>query len=277
MTQVQRGSWIQEKIDLIKSEIVRDDVVDGWFLMGSVWPIAAIISVYLIFVLKVGPKFMEKRKPLEMKGIMLAYNLFQVFQNGWLVWLLFSYPGSMTYTAKHICTPLGRNNNPFFIPICAGSWHFFMSKVYDLLDTVFFVLRKKQSHVTFLHVYHHANMVLASWAYLKYMKGEQAVFIGVLNAFVHVVMYSYYFLSALGPSVQKYLWWKKYITKLQITQFVMIITFVSVLLWFNCKILLSYALYASVNAFIFLILFLNFYAKTYNKKREVRTTEDKNK
>lgn len=57
----------------------------------------------------------------------------------------------------------------------------------------------------------------------------------------------------------------------------MIITFVSVLLWFNCKILLSYALYASVNAFIFLILFLNFYAKTYNKKREVRTTEDKNK
>lgn len=67
---------------------VSDDVVDGWFLMGSVWPIAAIISVYLIFVLKVGPKFMEKRKPLEMKGIMLAYNLFQVFQNGWLVWLV---------------------------------------------------------------------------------------------------------------------------------------------------------------------------------------------
>ena len=36
-----------------------------------------------------------------------------------------------------------------------------------------------------------------------------------LNCFVHIVMYSYYFLSGLGPSVQKYLWWKKYVTVLQ--------------------------------------------------------------
>lgn len=38
---------------------------------------------------------------------------------------------------------------------------------------VFFILRKKQSHVTFLHVYHHANMVLSTWAYLKYIKGTK--------------------------------------------------------------------------------------------------------
>jgi len=29
-------------------------------------------------------------------------------------------------------------------------------------------------------------------------------------------MYSYYFLAALGPEMQKYLWWKKYLTRLQI-------------------------------------------------------------
>jgi len=29
-------------------------------------------------------------------------------------------------------------------------------------------------------------------------------------------MYAYYLLSAMGPAVQKYLWWKKYITILQI-------------------------------------------------------------
>ena len=27
---------------------------------------------------------------------------------------------------------------------------------------------------------------------------------------VHVVMYFYYLMSAMGPSVQKYLWWKRY-------------------------------------------------------------------
>lgn len=31
-------------------------------------------------------------------------------------------------------------------------------------------------------------------------------------------MYSYYMLSALGPKVQKYLWWKKYLTALQMVR-----------------------------------------------------------
>ena len=48
------------------------------------------------------------------------------------------------------------------------------------------------------------------------VSGEQGVLIGFLNSFVHVIMYSYYLLAALGPQVQKYLWWKKYITKLQL-------------------------------------------------------------
>lgn len=28
-------------------------------------------------------------------------------------------------------------------------------------------------------------------------------------------MYAYYMLAAMGPKVQKYLWWKKYLTVLQ--------------------------------------------------------------
>ena len=30
------------------------------------------------------------------------------------------------------------------------------------------------------------------------------------------MMYIYYGVSALGPQYQKYLWWKKYMTKMQI-------------------------------------------------------------
>jgi hypothetical protein len=43
-----------------------------------------------------------------------------------------------------------------------------------------------------------------------------AFFLALLNTFVHIWMYGYYGLSALGPHMQKYLWWKKYITKLQL-------------------------------------------------------------
>ena len=38
----------------------------------------------------------------------------------------------------------------------------------------------------------------------------------MLNSFIHVIMYSYYGFAAMGPVVQKYLWWKKYLTQLQL-------------------------------------------------------------
>lgn len=41
---------------------------------------------------------------------------------------------------------------------------------------------------------------------------------GALNSFVHVVMYSYYLLTALNPKYKNNLWWKKYITQLQIVR-----------------------------------------------------------
>ena len=38
----------------------------------------------------------------------------------------------------------------------------------------------------------------------------------LLNSLVHVVMYGYYALSALGPKIRPYLWWKRHITHLQL-------------------------------------------------------------
>jgi hypothetical protein len=35
--------------------------VDGWLLMESIWPTLALCSAYLLFILVIGPKFMEKR------------------------------------------------------------------------------------------------------------------------------------------------------------------------------------------------------------------------
>jgi elongation of very long chain fatty acids protein 4 len=40
-----------------------------------------------------------------------------------------------------------------------------------------------------------------------------------------VIMYSYYALAAFGPKIQKYLWWKKYITIAQLIQFGLFCTF----------------------------------------------------
>lgn len=42
-----------------------------------------------------------------------------------------------------------------------------------------------------------------------------AFFGATINSFIHVIMYGYYGLAALGPHMQKYLWWKKYLTIIQ--------------------------------------------------------------
>ncbi|CAH0391173.1 unnamed protein product [Bemisia tabaci] len=182
----------------------------------------------------------------------------------------------MVYTKKHMCKYLGRRDNPYFMPVLTGVWYFFMSKLADLLDTIFFVLRKKQSHITFLHVAHHVNMLVLSWAFLKYMKDEHAILAGVLNSFVHIWMYGYYFLAALGPSVQKYLWWKKHITQLQISHFVIILGYLGVLLWNGCEMLISLTIYIAATASGFLYFFLKFYFDTYYKRKEIQSGEEKN-
>lgn len=115
---------------------------------------------------------------------------------------------------------------------------YFIAKMSELLDTVFFVLRKKERQITFLHLYHHTVMPMISWGCTKYYPGGHGTFIGMscrvggmsrfrvfvtcillgtgtINSFVHIIMYSYYLLSAMGPQLQKYLWWKKYITNMQ--------------------------------------------------------------
>lgn len=47
----------------------------------------------------------------------------------------------------------------------------------------------------------------------------------MVNAMVHVIMYTYYGLAAAGPRFQKYLWWKKYMTAIQLVS-VLYITFI---------------------------------------------------
>lgn len=120
-----------------------------------------------------------------------------------------------------------------------GVYLYFLAKISELLDTVFFVLRKRERQISFLHMYHHTVMPMISWGATKYYPGGHGTFIGksywflfqkksislflfdfipylgTINSFVHIVMYSYYLLSAFGPKIQKYLWWKKHITNMQ--------------------------------------------------------------
>jgi hypothetical protein len=53
-------------------------------------------------------------------------------------------------------------------------WFYSMTKVFDLIDTVVFVLRKKPNQITFLHVFHHISMVVNGWVGVKFVPGGQS-------------------------------------------------------------------------------------------------------
>jgi len=59
-------------------------------------------------------------------------------------------------------------------------------------------------------------MYILSQRITKLLEYFIGFFVGMVNSFIHTLMYVYYAVAALGPKWQKYLWWKRYMTKLQL-------------------------------------------------------------
>ncbi|XP_031174007.1 ELOVL fatty acid elongase 8b isoform X1 [Sander lucioperca] len=195
-----------------------DKRTDQWLLVYSPVPVALIFLVYL-FVVWAGPRLMKHREPLDLKGVLIVYNFAMVGLSGYMFYefLVTSWLSNYSY----LCQPVDYSSSPLAVRMAKACWWFFFSKVIELSDTLFFILRKKNSQLTFLHIYHHGTMIFNWWAGIKYVAGGQSFFIGLVNTFVHIVMYSYYGLAAIGPHMQKYLWWKRYLTSLQLLQFLL--------------------------------------------------------
>lgn len=247
-----------------------DETIDNWLLMSSPLPLLTLVGLYLTFVLKVGPALMANRKPFNLQKLMVAYNAFQVVFSTWLCYTAIQESSIVSHLTGKKCEVYRDRRQSLLL--YSGAWFYFFSKIIDFLDTIFFVLRKKQNQVTFLHVYHHTVTALFSWGYLKYAPGEQGVIIGIVNSFVHIIMYFYYMISAMGPKYQKFLWWKKYMTTIQLAQFVLILTYMIIIGAKDCKMPKSLTFFFVVNTIIFLYLFGNFYRKTYNKNKKADAT-----
>lgn len=238
------------------------EFTDSLPLMSSPGPIFCILGAYLLFVLKIGPAYMQKREGFKLKYPLLVYNVAQVVLSAFMVLVYYNHMKKYGFINKSCLLA----QDPTRSEVIKLIYIYFAAKVTELLDTIFFVIRKKNNQVTFLHVYHHSVMMIGTWAYLKYAPSDNVVFIGFMNSLVHVFMYSYYGLASLGPGVAKYLWWKKYMTSFQLIQFLSILVqyFVSLFVS-DCPPSRTVYSFFILNIFTFIVLFLNFYKKSYAK------------
>lgn len=160
--------------------------------------------------------------PLQI--VFSAWILYEIAMSGWI----FDY--------NFFCEPIDRSNSPLALRMANAAWWYYFSKFTEFFDTFFFILRKKNDNVSTLHVIHHGIMPLFAWEACRFVKirnrlsrpwvhsficcrffpGGHESFGALFNTFIHVVMYTYYFLAAFGPRFQKYLWWKRHLTKLQV-------------------------------------------------------------
>ncbi|XP_041366021.1 elongation of very long chain fatty acids protein 4-like [Gigantopelta aegis] len=265
----------QDMYDRLVTDL-RDPRTDGWFMMSTPWPTLAAVTIYILFV-SFGRKFMACRQPFELKNILICYNFCLVLLSA-ILFEEFLVSAWFRSGFSLVCEPVNGSNDPMSIRLANACWWFYFSKIIELLDTIFFVLRKKNNQISFLHVYHHTTMPILWWVGVKFVPGGESYFSASINSFIHILMYTYYLLSAFGPRMQKYLWWKKYMTTLQLLQFWAILLHTIQAMYVSCGFPVGYGVALITYMVSHIILFSNFYYQTYHKKARLaqKTSENTN-
>uniref|UniRef100_A0A1B0DMB5 Elongation of very long chain fatty acids protein n=1 Tax=Phlebotomus papatasi TaxID=29031 RepID=A0A1B0DMB5_PHLPP len=240
-----------------------DSRTKGWAFVDSIYTVIAAVAIYN-WAVRRGIEYMKNRPAYNLKGLILIYNLLVALVNAYILLETVICTTALNYGL--FCNENAKNNrDPLEMRLANISWLFYIAKYIELFDTVFFVLRKKQQNLSFLHIYHHSSIVFFIWIRVKWFPTGNSFLTIIINSGVHVVMYLYYGLTLLGPKVAKYLWWKKYLTILQLAQFLFGVYVHFVSMKMNCTFYPKwYSITEIIYVVIFIFLFTHFYIKAYS-------------
>jgi len=229
------------------------------------WPVmnpfhAVLLCVVYLIIVFGGMAIMKTRKKFELYWFSLLHNGFLVMLSSYMCYETIHQALVNNYTLFGN----GVDESPRGLPMARVLWLFYISKPIEFIDTFIMMLKKNNHQISFLHVYHHVATFLIWWGVTYYAPGGDTYFSAAQNTFVHVLMYSYYFLATLKVSAP----WKYYLTQIQMLQFALnfvqgfYVTYYDTpypKLW--AEILMAYMV-------TLLILFGNFYVKGTRRARE---------
>jgi elongation of very long chain fatty acids protein 6 len=187
----------------------------------------AVVVVYLLMCYY-GSTYMSSRKPFNIINQLAVWNfvlaVFSIYGTLRVVPHLLFKLSEMTFE-ESICD----SAHSYFGAGAAGLsvQLFILSKLPELFDTAFVILRKKP--LIFLHWYHHITVLLYCWNSYVTESGSGIYFVA-MNYTVHAVMYMYYYLHAIKALPK---WFKSWIvTSLQIVQMIIGTCIVSASLYY---------------------------------------------
>lgn len=177
------------------------------------WPVMSVVA-YLVCIVAISMA-MRPRGGFDLRRATAAHNLLLSFGSlamfcGTLLELLRRWlqSGELEWLFCEDERALARG------PLYFWTYIYYLSKYYEMLDTVLVLLQKSKVPHFNLQVYHHAAVVPMMWLWCQHRMSLH--WAGLLfNTFVHVVMYHYYAWKVMGLPTP----WKAWITKLQILQF----------------------------------------------------------
>jgi elongation of very long chain fatty acids protein 6 len=182
-------------------------IVEAW--TQSIW--YSLIYIVLIFG---GRYYMAKRERFELRmplalwsSFLAAFSIFGAVRTiPELYYILKNYGFESS-----VCNPSYFYGNTAF-----WAYIFTISKLYELGDTLFIVLRKQP--LIFLHWYHHVTVFIYVWYSYTDHTAPGRWFM-VMNYTVHSFMYTYYALKAMRLRIPRRV--NIFITGIQILQMIM--------------------------------------------------------
>ncbi|GFT58071.1 elongation of very long chain fatty acids protein 6 [Trichonephila clavipes] len=180
------------------------------------WHYACYYVVLYLLVIFGGQAYMKNRPGFEVRKLLAAWNIFLA---AFSIFGISRTLPEMMHVLRKFGFTYSACNSSFLQDVnvtAFWSWMFTLSKVPELCDTLFIVIRKQS--LIFLHWYHHITVLLFTWyAYPKQISTGRWYM--VMNYFVHSLMYTYFALRALHiktPRIFAFI-----ITSLQILQMVL--------------------------------------------------------
>ncbi|NXW03554.1 ELOV2 protein, partial [Fregetta grallaria] len=229
-----------------------DARVRGWFLLDSYLPTFCLTGAYLLCIW-LGKKFMKDRPPFSLRAHLIVYNLGITLLSLYMLieLTLATWEGGYNLQCQNLHS--------------AGEADIRVRHSSSSAPSIRAVLPSTSSVQHFCVHRKYLLSLFSSW-YIKCF--PYSIFIGffgpTLNSFIHVLMYSYYGLSVI-PSMRKYLWWKKYLTQAQLIQFLLTIAHTLSAAVKPCGFPFGCLMFQSSYMATLVVLFINFYIKTYRK------------